>query len=63
MKDSELTKLIKAIGYKEGLPVVTDPGIINPKDFIDTVVEVRLPNPFMPDTPQELPVIHHKSLQ
>ena len=54
MKDSELTKLIKTIGYKEGLPVVTDPGIINPKDFIDTVVEVRLPNPFMPDTPQRI---------
>ena len=54
MKDSELTKLIKTIGYKEGLPVVTDPGIINPKEFIDTVVEVRLPNPFMPDTPQRI---------
>ena len=54
MKDIELTKLIKTIGYKEGLPVVTDPGIINPKDFIDTVVKVRLPNPFMPDTPQRI---------
>ena len=54
MKDEELTKLIKTIGYKEGLPVVTDPEIINPKDFIDTVVKVRLPNPFMPDTPQRI---------
>jgi len=54
MKDDELTKFIKIIGYKEGLPVVTDPGIINPKDFIDTVVEVRLPNPFMSDTPQRI---------
>ena len=54
MKDDELTKLIKIIGYKEGLPVVTNPGIINPKDFIDTVVEVRLPNLFMPDTPQRI---------
>ena len=54
MKDEELVKLIKTIGYKEGLPVVTDPGIINPKDFIDTVVNIRLPNPFMPDTPQRI---------
>ena len=54
MRDDELTKLIKTIGYKEGLPVVTNPGIINPKDFIDTVVKVRLPNPFMPDTPQRI---------
>lgn len=54
MKDAELVKLIKTIGYVEGLPVVTDPGILNPKDFIDTVVNVRLPNPFMPDTPQRI---------
>jgi hypothetical protein len=54
MRDDELTKLIKTIGYKEGLPVVINPGIIDPKDFIDTVVKVRLPNPFMPDTPQRI---------
>ena len=54
MKDEQLVRLIKAIGYKEGLPVVTDPGIIAPREFIDTVVNVRLVNPFMPDTPQRI---------
>ena len=54
MKDDDLLKLIDTVGYKEGLPVVTDPGVINPKDFIDTVVGKRLPNPFMPDTPQRI---------
>ncbi|MBO6093745.1 MAG: mannitol dehydrogenase family protein, partial [Oscillospiraceae bacterium] len=54
MKDDDLVRLIKTIGYVEGLPVVTDPGIISPKEFIDTVVHVRLPNPFMPDTPQRI---------
>ena len=54
MKDSDLVKLIRKIGYVEGLPVVTDPGVISPKEFIDTVVNVRLPNPFMPDTPQRI---------
>ena len=54
MKDAELVKLVKTIGYKEGLPVVTDPGIISPKAFIDEVVEQRLPNPFIPDTPQRI---------
>ena len=54
MKDADLLKLIKTIGYKEGLPVVTNPGIIKPQDFIDTVVNVRIPNPFMPDTPQRI---------
>lgn len=54
MKDSELVKLIKRLGYEEGLPVVTDPGIISPRAFIDEVVNERLPNPFMPDAPQRI---------
>ena len=54
MQDEDLLKLVETIGYKEGLPVVTDPGIIKPQDFIDTVVKVRIPNPFMPDTPQRI---------
>ena len=54
MKDPQLKKLVELIGYKEGLPVVVDPGILNPKDFIDQVVNVRIPNPFMPDTPQRI---------
>jgi fructuronate reductase len=54
MKDEDLVKLINKVGYVEGLPVVVDPGVINPKDFIDTVTKVRLPNPFMPDAPQRI---------
>jgi len=54
MKDGELVRLITCIGYTEGLPVVTDPGILSPKAFIDEVVQQRLPNPFMPDTPQRI---------
>ena len=54
MKDEDLVKLIRRLGYQEGLPVVTDPGILSPKAFIDEVVEQRLPNPFMPDAPQRI---------
>lgn len=54
MKDTELKKLVDTLGYVEGLPVVTDPGIISPKEFIDEVVNERLPNPFMPDAPQRI---------
>jgi fructuronate reductase len=54
MKDTDLVALIEAIGYKEGLPVVVDPGILAPKAFIDQVLRVRLPNPFIPDTPQRI---------
>lgn len=54
MKDAELGKLVESIGYQEGLPVVVNPGIIDPKAFLDTVLKVRIPNPFMPDTPQRI---------
>jgi len=54
MKDADIVALIKHLGYVEGLPVVTDPGILSPKSFIDDVVYKRLPNPFMPDTPQRI---------
>lgn len=54
MKDTELLNLVNTLGYKEGLPVVVNPGVLDPKEFIDTVLQVRVPNPFMPDTPQRI---------
>lgn len=54
MSDSELSELVKRIGYDEGLPVVVNPKIIDPKAFIDEVVNSRLPNKFIPDTPQRI---------
>jgi fructuronate reductase len=54
MHDRELLALVNRVGYVEGLPVVVNPGIMDPKAFIDDVVKVRLPNPFMPDTPQRI---------
>lgn len=54
MKDDDLLSLIKNIGYKEGLPVVVDPKIINPKKFLDEVINIRLPNPYMPDGPMRI---------
>lgn len=54
MKNPLLKKMVEIIGYKEGLPVVVNPGILDPRDFIDQVVNVRIPNPFMPDTPQRI---------
>lgn len=54
MKDEQLKKMAEKIGYDEGLPVVINPGIIDPEDFLREVLEVRLPNPFVPDTPQRI---------
>lgn len=54
MDDSELSKLVETMCYKEGMPVVVNPGVIDPKEFANTVLTLRLPNPFMPDTPQRI---------
>jgi len=54
IRDADLKKLAETLGYKEGLPVVVNPGIIDPDDFLKEVLEVRLPNPFIPDTPQRI---------
>ncbi len=54
MKDPQLRALIERLGYEEGLPVAEDPGIVKPRDFLREVIEQRLPNPFLPDTPQRI---------
>ena len=54
MRDPQLKRLVEIVGYDEGLPVVVDPGILNPREFLDTCIQVRFPNPFMPDTPQRI---------
>ena len=46
MKDPDLVNLISGLSYKEGLPVVVDPEIIDPRTFLDTVINERFPNPF-----------------
>ena len=54
MRDEDLRQLVTKIGYTEAMPVVTDPGVLRPADFIDAVLTKRLPNPFMPDAPQRI---------
>lgn len=54
MADPDLRRLVEKIGYEEAFPVVVNPGILDPKEFIDEVLNIRFPNPFMPDTPQRI---------
>ncbi len=54
MKDPLLNKLAWQVGETEGLPMVVDPGILVPAEFLNEVVSKRIPNPFMPDTPQRI---------
>lgn len=54
MEDVTLNRLVHRLGFEEGMPVVVDPKVLSPIDFINAVLEKRLPNPFMPDTPQRI---------
>ena len=54
MKDPLLKKLVEKIGYDEGMKVVANPKILNPKDFIKEVIEERFVNPYIPDSPQRI---------
>ena len=52
--DADIRALVQKIGYIEAMPVVVNPGILNPYEFIGDFINKRLPNPFMPDTPQRI---------
>ena len=54
MKDDTLVRMIRTIGYTEGMPVAADPGVMSAEAFIGEVLTKRLPNPFVPDTPQRI---------
>ena len=54
MKDEDLQALVRRIAYIEGLPAVDDPVVINPMAFVDEVINERLPNPMIPDTPARI---------
>lgn len=61
MKDEDLVKMVEIIGYKEGLPVVTDPGILSPKKFIDESFRYVCPTRLCLILHRELPVTRRRS--
>ena len=58
MQDKDLTALVEGLGYREGMPVVQDPGTayaaLSPREFLKTCLTLRFPNKFLPDTPQRI---------
>ena len=56
MHDPDLDKLARLVSYTEGLPVVSDPGIISPKEFMDELMAVRFPNAYLGDTSARIAV-------
>ena len=50
MRDEDMLKVAKQVGYVEGMEVVPDPGIISPKAFLDECIYERFPNVYLGDT-------------
>lgn len=49
-QDPKLMKLAKMVAYDESLPMVTSPGILDPKAFADELFQVRFVNEYLLDT-------------
>ena len=54
MADDDLKRFVENMVFKESIKVVEASEIIDPKDFVNDVLYNRLPNPFIPDTPQRI---------
>ncbi len=54
MQDPQLPVFIDRMSHEEGMPFVVDPGVISPETFLNEVLTIRLPNAYMPDTPQRI---------
>lgn len=54
MQQPKLKSLVMKMAYDEGMPVVVNPGIIDPAAFLEEVLTERFLNPFLPDTPQRI---------
>lgn len=54
MQDRQLASFVDKMSRREGMPFVADPGVIDPHRFLEEVLTARLPNPFIPDTPQRI---------
>lgn len=54
MQDTDLVNLITRMSEIEAMPMVSDPGVLDPHEYLHEALTVRYPNPFMPDTPQRI---------
>ena len=54
MQDKDLVNLITRMSEIEAMPMVSDPGVLDPHEYLHEALAVRYPNPFMPDTPQRI---------
>lgn len=54
--NADMLKMARMVAYDEGLPVVPDPGILSPQEFVDELFKDRFPNEYLGDTNLRLAV-------
>lgn len=54
--DEDMMKMARMVAYSEGLPVVPNPGIFSPQEFVDELFNDRFPNEYLGDTNLRLAV-------
>lgn len=54
--NEDMMKMARMVAYDEGLPVVADPGILSPQEFVDELFNDRFPNEYLGDTNLRLAV-------
>lgn len=54
--NEDMMKMARMVAYDEGLPVVPNPGILSPQEFVDELFNDRFPNKYLGDTNLRLAV-------
>lgn len=54
--NEDMMKMARMVAYDEGLPVVPNPGILSPQEFVDELFNDRFPNEYLGDTNLRLAV-------
>lgn len=54
MADPSLRALVERLSWDEAMPVVVDPGVVSPTDFLNEVLNQRFPNQYLPDDPARI---------
>lgn len=54
--NEDMMEMARMVAYDEGLPVVPNPGILSPQEFVDELFNDRFPNEYLGDTNLRLAV-------
>lgn len=54
MSDADVLDFVRKMSYDEAIPMVTDPGVLDPWEFLHEALTERLPNPYLADQPRRI---------